>query len=53
MDRSRDEIGEHSDFGGRRAWSVHSQSSNKNFTSQKFPGKMRDVEDEWDLPMDY
>ncbi|KAG1338936.1 hypothetical protein COCNU_04G012420 [Cocos nucifera] len=53
MDRSRDERGEYSDLGRRKAWSVHRQSSNKNFTSQKFPQKMRDVEDEWDLPMDY
>ncbi|XP_008782688.2 uncharacterized protein LOC103702152 isoform X2 [Phoenix dactylifera] len=53
VDISRDEIGEDPDFGRRRAWSVHSQSSNKTFTRQKFPRKMRDVEDDWDLPMDY
>ncbi|XP_038979168.1 uncharacterized protein LOC120109487 isoform X2 [Phoenix dactylifera] len=49
VDISRDEIGEDPDFGRRRAWSVHSQSSNKTFTRQKFPRKMRDVEDDWDL----
>nr|XP_010921176.1 uncharacterized protein LOC105044842 isoform X2 [Elaeis guineensis] len=53
MDRSRDQMGGYSDCGRRKAWSFDSQTNNKNFTSQKFPRKMRDVEDEWDLPMDY
>ncbi|CBI18024.3 hypothetical protein VitviT2T_011937 [Vitis vinifera] len=50
---SIDEPGEYSDFASKRVRSDHSQSTRRNFRNKKFRPKVREMEDDWELPMDY
>ncbi|KAJ0978376.1 hypothetical protein J5N97_013850 [Dioscorea zingiberensis] len=51
---SADDLDEYSDSGKRRVRSVHSQRLKwSNSRGKKSPHKMREFEDDWDLPMDY
>lgn len=47
-----DEAGEY-DIASKRGGSDHSQSTRRNFRKKKFRPKMRGMEDDWELPMDY
>ncbi|KAF8402468.1 hypothetical protein HHK36_010552 [Tetracentron sinense] len=50
---SKDEVREYSDLESRHVQSDRSRSRQRSFSSQNFHPKMRETEDDWELPMDY
>ncbi|XP_043701074.1 uncharacterized protein LOC122651659 isoform X1 [Telopea speciosissima] len=53
VDASQDEFGEYGSFDSRSARVDHNQSSQKNYSSRQFGSKMKEIEEDWHLPMDY
>ncbi|XP_072976741.1 uncharacterized protein [Typha angustifolia] len=53
MHGPENQMHEYSEFGKRESWPVERQSSGERSGGRKFRRKMRDIEDDWELPMDY
>ncbi|XP_072997980.1 uncharacterized protein [Typha latifolia] len=53
MHGPENQMHEDSEFGKRGSWPVERQSSGERSGGRKFRRKMRDIEDDWELPMDY
>ncbi|XP_042521257.1 uncharacterized protein LOC122094718 [Macadamia integrifolia] len=53
VDASQDEFGEFGSFDRQSSQVDHNQSRQKNFSSRQFRSKMKEIEEDWHLPMDY